>query len=80
MKTIVRVKCGEKCAQYKYVYDGQGDIVCSIDVLGKNVYNQKYIMVRKYVMHYRIFEQLERDSTLSGDNWIIRGAIDEYDY
>ena len=47
-------------AHYKYVYDGQGNIVRSIDVLGKKEYNYSY-------EDGRLIRATESDITLSGE-------------
>ena len=47
-------------AHYKYVYDGQGNIVCSIDMLSKIEYTYSY-------ENGRIIRAAENDITLNGE-------------
>ena len=47
-------------ANYKYVYDGEGNIVRSVDIVGKKEYNYEY-------EEGRIVRSTEADITLSGD-------------
>ena len=57
---------GTDIAHYKYVYDGQGNIVRSIDILSKKEYNYEY----EYEYEYedgRIVRATEADIVLSGE-------------
>lgn len=53
-------KNGVETARYKYVYDGDGNIVRSIDILGKKEYNYEY-------EEGRIVRATEADIELSGE-------------
>ena len=52
-------KNGVEIARYKYVYDGSGNIVRSIDISGKKEYNYEY-------EESRIVRATESDIELSG--------------
>ena len=51
---------GNDVAHYKYVYDGKGNIVRSIDILSKKEYNYQY-------EEGRIVRATEANITLSGE-------------
>ena len=53
-------KNGVETARYKYVYDGDGNIVRSIDISGKKEYNYEY-------EEGKIVRATEADITLSGE-------------
>ncbi|MBO7273330.1 MAG: hypothetical protein J6V22_00595, partial [Clostridia bacterium] len=53
-------KNGVETARYKYVYDGDGNIVRSIDISGKKEYNYEY-------EEGRIVRATEADIVLSGE-------------
>lgn len=66
---------GNDIAHYKYVYDGQGNIVRSIDILSKKEYNYQY-------EEGRIVRATEATITLSGEIVTSKNVIStiEYEY
>jgi len=66
-------KNGVESARYKYVYDGDGNIVRSIDILGKKEYNYEY-------EEGRIVRATEAAITLSGEIVISKAILNTVKY
>ena len=66
-------KNGVEIARYKYVYDGSGNIVRSIDIFAKKEYNYEY-------EEGRIVRATEADITLSGEIITSKDIVDTVKY